>query len=293
MVKDGIILSQGRTAKDGRPHAEDIVLRSIGERANGSKAYVTLEPCSHHGKTGSCAEKLIKAGVAELVIACTDPDPRVNGKGIKMLRDAGIKVTVGVCEKEALEINRGFFKRIKTGLPFVTLKAAISADRKFLEGKGKPTWVTGELARNYVHLMRARNDVLITGTGTILADNPQLNVRLEGMEDLSPLVVVLGKTKVKLQKNWEQKSDKLKTILQEIGAEGINNVMIEAGTTLANAFVKEGLVDEIILIQSPKDLGKKGKDYFSKDALKSFRKTSEKQIGEDRIITLRFLPSRE
>jgi diaminohydroxyphosphoribosylaminopyrimidine deaminase/5-amino-6-(5-phosphoribosylamino)uracil reductase len=284
VVHDGIILSEGRTAKNGRPHAESVALDNIN--AKGASIYVTLEPCSHHGKTPPCAEKIIKAKPAEVVVACTDPDPRVNGKGIKMLRDAGIKVTTGICEKEALQINRGFFKRIKTGMPFVTLKAAISADGKYASGNGKPVWVTGELARNYVHLLRSRADALITGTGTVLADNPQLNVRISGLEDTSPQVIVVGKSKVNLQKNWQQKTGALKTILQDLGANGTNNLLIEAGSTLANAFIKAGLVDELIIIQSPKNLGKNGVDYFEPNATKSFKQISAMQLGDDKIITL-------
>ena len=281
VVQDGVILSQGRTAKGGRPHAESIALDNIN--AKGASIYVTLEPCSHHGKTPPCAEKIIKAKPAEVVVACTDPDPRVNGNGIKMLRDAGIKVTTGISEKEALQINRGFFKRIKTGIPFVTLKAAISADGKFAAGQGKPVWVTGELARNYVHLLRSRADVLITGTGTILADKPQLNLRLAGLEDTSPQVIVVGKSKISLQKNWLQKTGALKAILQDLGTSGTNNVLVESGSTLANAFIKAGLVDELIIIQSPKNLGKYGQDYFAKNALDSFHLKSEQEIGIDKI----------
>ena len=271
VVKDGVIISRARTAKNGRPHAEAIALDKVN--AKGATLYVTLEPCSHHGKTPPCAEKIIKSGIAEVVIACKDPDPRVNGRGIKMLEKAGIKVTFGICEKEALEVNRGFIKRIQNGLPFVTLKAAISADGKYLEGKGKPTWITGELARNYVHLLRSRNDILITGTGTMKADNPKLNVRLNGMGESSPKVLVLSK------------SDLRKT-LKSLAKNGANNVLVEAGPTLSNAFIKSGLVDELIIIQSPTKLSKKGKDYFAKTALKNFKQICVKEIGEDKIITL-------
>lgn len=281
IVKDGVILAQGRTAKNGRPHAEDIGLRAAGLKAKGATAYVTLEPCSHHGKTPPCAEKLIKSGIAEVVITCLDPDPRVNGRGIKILKKAGIKVTLGECEKEALEINKGFFKRIETGLPYVTLKAAISADGKFLEGSGKPNWVTGELARNYVHLLRSRNNVLITGTGTIIADNPQLNVRLNGLEDTSPKVLVMGKRKIK---NFEQTQKTIHQTLTQLAKEGVNNVLLEAGSTLANAFIKEKMVDEIIIIQSTKKLGTKGKNYFAPHALANFKQVSEQFMGEDRIL---------
>jgi diaminohydroxyphosphoribosylaminopyrimidine deaminase/5-amino-6-(5-phosphoribosylamino)uracil reductase len=270
VVKDGVIIAEGRTAKGGRPHAESLALGKAGKRTKGATIYVTLEPCSHHGKTPPCAEAIIKAKPAEIVVACLDPDKRINGHGIKMLMEAGIKVTLGIGEKKTQEINRGFFKRIKTGMPFVTLKAAISADGKYAKGTGKPVFITGDIARKFVHLLRSRNDVLITGTGTIKADNPQLNVRLNGMEDTSPQVVVLSK------------ADLIKT-LQNLAQNGINNVLIEAGPTLASAFIAAGLVDELIIIESPKILGKTGANYFAKNALKEFQKISQQQSGVDLI----------
>ena len=280
IVKDGIIISQGRTGVGGRPHAEAIAIKKAGKQAKGSTIYVTLEPCSHYGQTPPCAENIIKAKPAEVVVACLDPDKRVNGRGIKMLMEAGIKVTLGIGEDEAQNINRGFIKRIQDKLPFVTLKAAISSDGKYLKGKGKPTWVTGELARSYVHLLRSRSDCLITGTGTVIADKPQLNVRLPGLEHTSPLVIVAGRRKVE---GFRPKYAPLKTILEDLAKEGVNNVLVESGPTLTAAFLRENLVDELIIISSPNELGKKGDDYFKKDALKNLRQISQKEIGMDKI----------
>jgi diaminohydroxyphosphoribosylaminopyrimidine deaminase/5-amino-6-(5-phosphoribosylamino)uracil reductase len=239
-------------------------------------------------------------------------------------------VSVGVGEKEALQINRGFFKRIKTGMPFVTLKAAISADGKYAAGQGKPVWVTGELARNYVHLLRSRADVLITGTGTVLADNPQLNVRLKGLEDTSPQVVIIGNRKIPKsytihkchpvfitgsgfggkdnQTPQQVRGDSLEVVLKQLAQKGTNNVLVEAGSTLAGAFINAGLVDELIIIQSQKNLGKSGLDYFhslssscmtrgsrkmdsrikceNDSVLSLFKKVNEKNLGDDKIITL-------
>ena len=280
VVKDGIITSTGRTHKSGRPHAEAIALKNIN--AKGSTLYITLEPCSHHGLTPPCAEAVIKAKPAEVVVACLDPDSRINGRGLKMIAEAGIKVTLGVGEKEALHINRGFISRVTKARPFVTLKAAISADGKYLEGTGKPQMFTGDLAQKYVHILRSRSNVLITGTGTIIADNPQLNVRLPGLEDTSPEVLVMGKRKIKTK--FSQTQNSITQTLKDLAAKGINDVLLESGSTLANAFIKEKMVDEIIIIQSPKKLGTKGKDYFAPNALKNFQKTSENVIGDDRII---------
>ncbi len=285
IVKDGVILAQGRTAKGGRPHAEAVAISKAKGKTKGSTIYVTLEPCSHYGKTPPCAESIIKAKPAEVVVACLDPDKRVNGSGIKMLIEAGIKVTLGIGEDEAQDINRGFITRTRTKLPFVTLKAAMASDGKYLQGKGKPQWVTGELSRNYVHLLRSRADCLITGTGTIIADKPKLDVRLPGLEHMSPLVIVAGRRKVD---GFRAKFAPLKTILEDLANEGVNNVLLESGPTLAAAFLREKLVDELIIIEAPKKLGSKGRDYFKPETqkliAKHFRKTSEKHIGMDKII---------
>jgi diaminohydroxyphosphoribosylaminopyrimidine deaminase/5-amino-6-(5-phosphoribosylamino)uracil reductase len=280
VVKDGEIIAQGATAKDGRQHAEAIALKKAGSKAKGSTIYVTLEPCAHHGKTPPCASALIKAKPKEVVVACLDPDPRVNGRGVKMLAEAGIKVTLGVGEKDALDINKGFFKRIQKNMPYVTLKAATSSDGKYLEGDGKPKFITGELARNYVHLLRSRADCIITGTGTIIADKPQLNVRLSGLEDTKPEVIVAGKRKIT---GYKTENESLKNILKKLAENGVNNVLVEAGPTLAGSFIKEKLVDEVILIEAPKKLGSKGKDYFARGALKAYRKTLERKIDMDKI----------
>ena len=283
IVKDGVIIAQGRTAATGRPHAESVALAKAGKNAKGSTIYVTLEPCSHHGKTPPCAEALIKAKPSEVVVACLDPDPRVNGRGIKMLLEAGIKITLGHGEAEALEINRGFFKRIQSNLPFVTLKAATSSDGKYLQGKGKPAWVTGEAARNYVHLLRSRADCLITGSGTIASDKPQLNVRLPGLESTSPIVLVAGKQ----GGNFRNENAPLKDILKKLAGEGVNNVLVECGPTLAASFIQQNLVDELVMLEAPTILGKKGLDYFSPESraliAKTFCPISTRQIGIDKI----------
>lgn len=285
IVKDGVIIAEGRTAPNGRPHAETIALKKAGDKAKGASVYVTLEPCSHHGKTPPCAEALIEAKPAEVIIACLDPDSRVNGRGIKMLAEAGIKITLGTGEKEALEINRGFIKRIKHGIPFVTLKVATSLDGKYLKGTGKARMFTSDNAQRYVHLLRSRADVLLTGTGTILADSPKLNVRLPGLEDTSPRIVVLGKRKLPEKYQKLATRSPLLTTLKELAAEGVNYALVEAGPALAASFIKEGLVDELQIIESPEKLGSDGEGYFAPEIKKllpkNFRKTAEKQLGVD------------
>jgi len=191
IVKNGKVLAAAHTANGGRPHAEAIALAEAGSSAKGATAYVTLEPCAHHGKTPPCAESLINAGIKRVVIACLDPFLEVNGKGIKMLEDAGIEVTTGVCIEEAKLINEGFFSVVKSGRPFITLKTATSLDGKIALKNGVSKWITGEESRGYVHLMRAQHDAVITGIRTVMADDPQLTCRLPGMEAGSPVRVVL------------------------------------------------------------------------------------------------------
>lgn len=177
IVKQGRILGRGTTAPEGRPHAEPQALAQAGEAARGATAYVTLEPCAHHGKTGPCAEALIKAGVARVVSALTDPDPRVSGGGLQRLRDAGIAVTTGVLEAEARAAQRGFLTRIQHGRPMLTLKLALTLDGRIATASGESRWITGPQSRARVHLMRATHDAVLVGAGTARADDPELTVR--------------------------------------------------------------------------------------------------------------------
>lgn len=191
IVKNGKILGAAHTATGGRPHAETQALLQAGGGANGATAYVTLEPCAHHGKTPPCAESLIKSGISRVVIATIDPFTQVNGKGISLLENAGIEVISGVCEAEARMANEGFFSVVQKSRPFITLKTATSLDGKIALSDGSSKWITGAESRNYVHLMRARHDAIITGIATVTADDPELTCRLPGMLDKSPIRVVL------------------------------------------------------------------------------------------------------
>lgn len=193
IVKDDRILGVGCTQPGGRPHAEVMALAMAGADAAVATAYVTLEPCSHHGKTGPCADALIKAGIAKVVIAIEDPNPRVAGQGITMLRAAGIEVAVGAGEAQARAAHAGFFSRIIRKRPYVTLKLAVSADHKIASVPGQRTAITGEQVKARVHLMRAQSDAILVGMGTVLADNPELTCRLPGMEQRSPKAFVLGR----------------------------------------------------------------------------------------------------
>jgi diaminohydroxyphosphoribosylaminopyrimidine deaminase/5-amino-6-(5-phosphoribosylamino)uracil reductase len=190
LVKEGRVIGRGWTQPGGRPHAETEALRRAGDAARGATAYVTLEPCSHHGRTPPCCEALAEAGIARVVMAMRDPDPRVNGRGLAMLRGAGIAVEEGLLEAEARALNAGFFRRIQAGMPVVTLKLASTLDGRIATASGESRWITGEAARREVHALRARHDAILVGSGTVLADDPDLTCRIPGMERVPMLRVV-------------------------------------------------------------------------------------------------------
>ena len=187
LVKDGHVVGRGWTQRGGRPHGETEALRRAGAAANGATAYVTLEPCSHWGKTPPCADALIAAGLRRVVVALEDPDPRVAGAGIEALRKAGLAVETGLCTAEAAELNAGFLRRIRSGRPLVTLKLATSLDGRIATAAGESRWITGPQSRESAHLLRATHDAILVGTATVLADDPELTCRLPGLANRSPV----------------------------------------------------------------------------------------------------------
>ncbi|MBU3000488.1 bifunctional diaminohydroxyphosphoribosylaminopyrimidine deaminase/5-amino-6-(5-phosphoribosylamino)uracil reductase RibD [Roseovarius nubinhibens] len=277
------IVGRGATAPGGRPHAEPQALAEAGAAARGATAYVTLEPCAHHGKTPPCAEALIKAGVARVVVAVGDSDPRVSGRGIEMLRKAGIEVVQGVLEDEARTDLAGFFLRIEEGRPWVTLKLASSFDGRIATASGHSQWITGPEARQRVHEFRARHDAVMVGAGTARADNPMLTVR--GLDvprqpvrvvvsrrlDV-PLMSELARTASEvpvwmchgpdadrsLREAWQGLGAELVecrlhgrqleigSVLQALGERGLTRVFCEGGGALAASLLSAGLVDELI-----------------------------------------------
>ncbi|HEY1258980.1 MAG TPA: bifunctional diaminohydroxyphosphoribosylaminopyrimidine deaminase/5-amino-6-(5-phosphoribosylamino)uracil reductase RibD [Stellaceae bacterium] len=194
IVKKGRVVGRGWTQPGGRPHAETEALRRAGEAAQGATAYVSLEPCCHLGQTPPCTDALLKSGVKRVVVALEDPDPRVAGGGIKRLREAGITVETGLCQKEAAEINAGFLMRQRQGRPLVTLKLATSLDGRIATRTGESRWITGLAARARAHLLRAEHDAIMVGTGTVLADDPALTCRLPGLGNRSPVRIVLDRS---------------------------------------------------------------------------------------------------
>ena len=191
LVHDDDIVGRGWTQPGGRPHAEAEALARAGKRASGATAYVTLEPCSHHGRTPPCAHALIDAAISRAVIAVTDPNPRVDGDGLKMLTEAGISVDLGLCAEEASQLNAGFFCRQSKNRPYVTLKCASTIDARIATRSGDNQWITGDAARNAGHLIRATHDAVLVGSLTALQDNPSLTCRLPGLEARSPVRIVL------------------------------------------------------------------------------------------------------
>ena len=202
IVLDDIVVGRGWTQQGGRPHAETVALEHSGDAARGATVYVTLEPCSHRGATGPCAKALIDAGVARVVVGLEDPDPRVNGRGIKMLREAGINVSVGVCASDAERVTSGFLKRNTDHRPQITLKLATTLDGRIATKSGDSKWVTGDAARRSGHMLRANHDAILVGSLTALQDNPSLTCRLPGMFNRSPLrIVVDGRMRLPLTHN--------------------------------------------------------------------------------------------
>lgn len=293
------IVGQGFHVKAGEPHAEVHALRQAGEMAQGATAFVTLEPCSHYGRTPPCAEALLRSGVTRVVAAMRDPNPLVAGKGLALLEAAGIKTECGLLENKARELNRGFLSRIERRRPFVRLKCAVSLDGKTALSDGNSFWITGEQARADVQTLRAESCAVLTGIGTVLADNPWLNVRafatlrqparivLDSRLRLPPYshLVTDGQSPTYIA-TLERDEDKLRPyrehahirilmpsetadgkidlhhLMRLLADEGFGEIMVEAGSELTSAFLAEDLADEIVLYRSPKILGI-GKDLLS------------------------------
>jgi diaminohydroxyphosphoribosylaminopyrimidine deaminase / 5-amino-6-(5-phosphoribosylamino)uracil reductase len=320
LVRDGEIVGEGWHEKAGEPHAEIHALRATGDRARGATAYVTLEPCSHHGRTPPCAEALIAAGVSRVVAAMNDPHPLVAGQGLAMLRAAGIETASGLLESEARELNIGFVSRMTRGRPWLRLKAAASLDGKTALNNGISQWITGPDARRDGQRWRARACAIMTGIGTVRDDDPQLNVRdvetprqplrvvvdsrletplsarilqgapvlIAGAVDNAEKMALLRSTgaEVLILPNAAGKVE-LKDLLEELARRGINEVHVEAGFKLNGSLLREGLVDELLLYLAPCLIGHDASGLFNLPALTSLddkrllQIRDLRQIGED------------
>ncbi|WP_184087981.1 bifunctional diaminohydroxyphosphoribosylaminopyrimidine deaminase/5-amino-6-(5-phosphoribosylamino)uracil reductase RibD [Sphingomonas xinjiangensis] len=244
LVNDGAVVGRGWTQPGGRPHGEAMALAEAGARARGATCYTTLEPCAHRSHRGpTCSNLLIEAGVARVVIALRDPDPRTDGAGADRLRAAGIDVTTGVLEAEARLAMAGFLTRQAKGRPHVTLKLATSLDGRIALPSGESRWITGPQARAHAHLERARHEAILVGRGTWEIDRPRLDVRLAGLEHRAPRRLVLSST------------GDLRSPSDIAGLEGVDHLLVEGGAEAAAAFLRAGLVDRLLLYRAPILLG--------------------------------------
>lgn len=326
IVKDAQLLGEGHHPRAGQPHAEVFALRQAGEQARGATAYVTLEPCAHYGRTPPCAKALVDAGVVKVVVACPDPNPLVAGKGVQILKDAGIQVDVGVAEAEARQLNLGFLKAMATGMPYVRLKVASSLDGRTAMASGESKWITGTAARTDVQHWRAISAAVLTGIDTVLADDCLLNVRhLAGVDDthsvVQPKRIILdrqGRLPVSAQILQQPETvmvmgpyraelaalgviqlavQPLASLLaQLVQQHQIYDVLVEAGATLSTAFLQEGWVDEVISYVAPTLLGRSARTMFNAEFEQMaeqlrFKLYDVTQLGDD--VRLRLIPSQE
>ncbi|UCV18419.1 bifunctional diaminohydroxyphosphoribosylaminopyrimidine deaminase/5-amino-6-(5-phosphoribosylamino)uracil reductase RibD [Ferribacterium limneticum] len=327
VVRDGEIVGEGWHEKAGEPHAEVHALRAAGEKAKGATAYVTLEPCSHHGRTPPCAEALIAAGVSRVVAAMTDPNPLVSGKGLALLQAAGIETASGLLENEARELNIGFVSRMTRGRPWLRLKAAASLDGKTALNNGVSQWITGPDARRDGHAWRARACAILTGIGTVRDDDPSLTVRdvattrqplrvvvdsrleipltarvlqgepvlIVGAVENAEKMALLRSTGnfVEILNDGAGKVD-LKALLELLAQRGINEVHAEAGFKLNGSLLREGLVDELLLYLAPCLIGHDASGLFNLpeltrlDGKRRLKIRDLRQLGEDIRLIARF-----
>lgn len=295
LARDGAVVGEGWHQRAGEAHAEIHAIRAAGDAAKGATAYVTLEPCAHVGRTGPCAEALVEAGVARVVAAMRDPFPAVDGAGFARLREAGIEVASGLLQDQARRLNRAYFSRIERGRPWVRVKLGISLDGRTALANGESQWITSPEAREDVHHWRARCGALLTGAGTVLADDPHLTVRLDSGEDfVAPLRVVLDPGLATVARGNVRAGDvptlyfhapntkpprdmpallrhpvtshgvglDLGEVLAELARREVNEVQVETGATLAGAFLKAGLVDEVLVYIAPVLLGDRARPMF-------------------------------
>jgi diaminohydroxyphosphoribosylaminopyrimidine deaminase/5-amino-6-(5-phosphoribosylamino)uracil reductase len=291
IVKDGRLVGAGWTQAGGRPHAETEALAMAGDKARGATAYVTLEPCAHHGKTGPCAEALVTAGIARVITAIEDPDPRVSGGGLAILERAGVACESGLGADEACRDMAGFLTRIQKKRPQVILKMAFSADGKIAAGAGQRTTISGAEAKAYVHLLRAQSNAILVGMGTVRADDPELTCRLPGLNNRSPQPFVMSRhgnlppASHLAKRGAEVLRGTVPQVLEDLALRGINRLMVEGGARVAASFLEAGLVDEFHLIRSPVTLGPDGVDGLAglglDLALQPFRPIRQEKLGSD------------
>jgi diaminohydroxyphosphoribosylaminopyrimidine deaminase/5-amino-6-(5-phosphoribosylamino)uracil reductase len=315
----GEVIARGWTQAGGRPHAEAHALVRAGAHAHGQTMYVTLEPCSHHGRTPPCANAIIAAGVRRVVCAIEDPNPEISGRGLAVLRSAGVAVDLGLCAEEARWMAAGHILRMTRDRPFVQLKIAVSGDGLIAPGTGAPRWVTGLEARQLAHILRARADAILVGRKTVADDNPELTCRLPGLEARSPRRVILdakfrtrpdakmfataervpvtifGDTmstppsypkgvEVRRMPAGADGRVSLAVVLESLAAEGVTRVLVEGGPTIAGAILAADLVDEVVIGHGTEALGSKGRKPAGEHGLEFLEDTERWQTVDERMI---------
>jgi diaminohydroxyphosphoribosylaminopyrimidine deaminase/5-amino-6-(5-phosphoribosylamino)uracil reductase len=317
-----VVIARGATARGGRPHAETEALRIAGEAARGATTYVTLEPCAHHGRTPPCADAIVNAGIRRAVVAVEDPNPKVKGKGIALLRAAGVEVTLGVGAEEARMAHAGHTQRMADGRPHIILKIAVSADGKTGLAGRRPASISCAASRAEAHMLRATSDAVLVGIGTVLADDPQLNCRLPGMADRSPIRVVFDATLrmpkdrklletareipvwivttegapagaekhltaagVEILRVKAAKDGRVDLVsgLCRLGERGITRVLVEGGPLLSAALIRADLVDEAIVVRSPQALGADAVDAIEGMPLSALTESPKLKMIERRM----------
>ncbi len=322
IVKNGAIIAEGWHQKAGEPHAEINALSGLShDQTSGADCYITLEPCSHTGRTPPCADSLIQSGIKRAFVAMVDPNPLVSGQGVKRLEDAGITVTVGLLEQSAVALNIGFCQRMRRGRPYIRSKIAMSLDGRTAMASGESKWITGEAARHDVQKLRAQSSAILTGIGTVLADDPELTVRVEqedsfypdGIEvrqalrvivdsqlQISPqarlfndpapkLIVTSSKAQPALDAeivrivDTEDQID-LTLVMEALAKREVNTVLVEAGSKLNGALLEAGLMDELIIYMAPKIMGDSAKGLFHLPHLQAMSENIELMITDIRAV---------
>ncbi len=321
LVREGAVVGEGWHAVAGGPHAEIVALHQAGDAARGATAYVTLEPCCHHGKTPPCSEALIEAGVARVVVAMEDPNPRVAGQGLAQLRAAGIQVASGLLQGQAEALNPGFTQRMRIGRPFVRCKLAMSVDGRTAMASGESQWITGEAARRDVQHLRARSAAIMSGIGTVLSDNPSLTVRTESGELAArqPLRVILdphlstpenarflsqaGNSLIVTATEEPEVQERLvragaevvylphgsdaidlHELMRLLAAREINEVLLETGAILSGAVLHAGIIDELVIYMAPKLMGDSARGLFHMPGLDKLADAVALEIRDVRAI---------
>lgn len=318
LVQGNEVIGEGWHERAGEAHAEIHALRAAGKRARGATAFITLEPCSHHGRTPPCSEALIEAKIARALVAMVDPNPRVGGGGVKALRQAGIDVEVGLLQRQAEALNPGFISRMRSGRPFVRAKLAASLDGRTATRSGESKWITGETARLDVQQWRARSSAIMTGIETVLKDDPRLSVRTIGSKRQPMRIVIDSRLRMSpqaaliadgaqvllatcanddkraehlrasgvevLRVPGEQGRVNLPALMQQLATREINEVLLESGATLAGAMLQANLVDELIVYLAPCLLGSEAQGMFKLPALISLQDRVRLEIQDMRAI---------